>query len=87
LTIRSSPDASAMATSYRGQTVKKHLQPLQKVAGRLGWSIVAISTATRGSAASLGRQKRPGLGALLKSVARREFDIAGACRCAGRSVT
>jgi hypothetical protein len=56
-------DASAMATSRRaalyvrvstsdrGQTVDNQLQPLQEAAGRLGWTVVAIRTATRASVA------------------------------------
>ena len=35
-----------VSTTDRGQTVENQLQPLQEAAGRLGWSIVAIS-ATR----------------------------------------
>ena len=72
----------------RGQTVENQLQPLQEAAGRLGWSIVGVFR-DEGISGSLGRQKRPGLDALLKGVARREFDIVAAwsvCRL-GRSLS
>ena len=92
-------DASAMATSRRaalyvrvstsdrGQTVENQLQPLQEAAGRLGWTVVAIYR-DEGISGTMGRDKRPGLDALLKGVARREFDIVAAwsvCRL-GRSL-
>src|ERR1700747_2217759 len=63
-----------VSTADRGQTVENQLQPLQEAAGRLGWSIVAIYR-DEGISGSQGRDKRPGLDALLKGVARREFDI------------
>ena len=66
-----------VSTSDRGQTVENQLQPLQEAAGRLGWTVVAIYR-DEGISGSLGRQKRPGLDALLKGVARREFDIVAA---------
>jgi DNA invertase Pin-like site-specific DNA recombinase len=50
------------------------LQPLQDAVGRLGWSIVAAFR-DEGISGTRGRDKRPGLGALLKGVARRDFDI------------
>ena len=77
-----------VSTSDRGQTVENQLQPLQEAAGRLGWTVVAIYR-DEGISGSLGRQKRPGLDALLKGVARREFDIVAAwsvCRL-GRSLS
>ena len=71
----------------RGQTVENQLQPLQEAAGRLGWTVVAIYR-DEGISGTKGRDKRPGLDALLKGVARREFDIVAAwsvCRL-GRSL-
>jgi DNA invertase Pin-like site-specific DNA recombinase len=68
--------------------VENQLQPLQEAAGRLGWSIVAIYR-DEGISGTKGRDKRPGLDALLKGVARREFDIVAAwsvCRL-GRSLS
>ena len=59
----------------------------QEAAGRLGWTVVAIYR-DEGISGTKGRDKRPGLDALLKGVARREFDIVAAwsvCRL-GRSL-
>ena len=77
-----------VSTSDRGQTVENQLQPLQEAAGRLGWTVVAIYR-DEGISGSKGRDRRPGLDALLKGVARREFDIVAAwsvCRL-GRSLS
>ena len=77
-----------VSTADRGQTVENQLQPLQEAAGRLGWTIVGVFR-DEGISGSLGRQKRPGLDALLKGVARKEFDIVAAwsvCRL-GRSLS
>ena len=76
-----------VSTADRGQTVENQLQPLQEAAGRLGWTVVAIYR-DEGISGTRGRDKRPGLDALLKGVARREFDIVAAwsvCRL-GRSL-
>lgn len=76
-----------VSTSDRGQTVENQLAPLREAAGRLGWSIVAVFK-DEGISGSQGRQKRPGLDALLKGVARRDFDVVAAwsvCRL-GRSL-
>ena len=54
-----------VSTSDRGQTVENQLQPLQEAAGRLGWTVVAIYR-DEGISGSRGRDKRPGLDALLK---------------------
>ena len=77
-----------VSTSDRGQTVENQLQPLQEAAGRLGWTVVAIYR-DEGISGAKGRDKRPGLDALLKGVARREFDVVAAwsvCRL-GRSLS
>jgi len=77
-----------VSTSDRGQAVENQLQPLQEAAGRLGWSIVAVFR-DEGVSGTSGRDKRPGLDALLKGVGRREFDIVAAwsvCRL-GRSLS
>ena len=63
-----------VSTSDRGQTVENQLQPLQEAAGRLGWTVVAIYR-DEGISGTRGRDKRPGLDALLKGVARRELNI------------
>ena len=77
-----------VSTADRGQTVENQLAPLQEAAGRLGWSIVGVFR-DEGISGSLGRQKRPGLDALLRGVSRREFDLVAAwsvCRL-GRSLS
>ncbi len=54
----------------------------------VGWSIVSVFK-DEGISGARGREKRPGLDALLKGVARREFDIVAAwsvCRL-GRSLS
>jgi DNA invertase Pin-like site-specific DNA recombinase len=76
-----------VSTADRGQTVENQLQPLQEAATRVGWSIVAVYK-DEGISGARGRDKRPGLDALLKGVARKEFDIVAAwsvCRL-GRSL-
>jgi DNA invertase Pin-like site-specific DNA recombinase len=76
-----------VSTADRGQTVENQLQPLQGAAARLGWSIVAVFR-DEGISGTRGRDKRPGLDALLKGVARRDFDLVAAwsvCRL-GRSL-
>ena len=77
-----------VSTSDKGQTVENQLQPLQEAAGRLGWTVVAIYR-DEGVSGARGRDKRPGLDALLKGVARRHFGIVAAwsvCRL-GRSLS
>jgi DNA invertase Pin-like site-specific DNA recombinase len=77
-----------VSTADRGQTTENQLQPLQEAAGRLGWAVVAVYR-DEGISGARGRDKRPGLDALLKGVARREFDIVAAwsvCRL-GRSLS
>ena len=67
--------------------MENQLQPLQEAAGRLGWTVVAIYR-DEGISGAKSRQSRPGLDALLKGVARREFDLVAAwsvCRL-GRSL-
>src|SRR6202040_2270076 len=77
-----------VSTADRGQSVENQLAPLQEAAGRLGWSIVGVFR-DEGISGTRGRDKRPGLDALLKGVARRDFDIVAAwsvCRL-GRSLS
>ena len=54
-----------VSTADRDQTVENQLQPLQEAAGRLGWTIVAVFR-DEGISGARGRDKRPGLDALLK---------------------
>src|SRR3954468_18221602 len=71
----------------RSQTVENQLRQLNEVAVRLGWTVVAVFT-DEGISGAKGRDKRPGFDALLRGVARREFDLVVAwsvCRL-GRSL-
>jgi DNA invertase Pin-like site-specific DNA recombinase len=77
-----------VSTSDRGQSVENQLAPLQEAAGRLGWTVVAVLR-DEGISGGKGRHSRPGLDALLKGVARRDFDLVAAwsvCRL-GRSLS
>lgn len=60
--------------STDGQTVENQIQALEQVAARNGWCIVATYK-DEGISGAKGRDKRPGLAALYKGVARREFDV------------
>ena len=76
-----------ISTETKHQTVENQLRELQAVGARLGWLVVAVFT-DEGVSGAKGRDKRPGLDALLKGVARREFDLIAAwsvCRL-GRSL-
>jgi DNA invertase Pin-like site-specific DNA recombinase len=64
----------ARVSTDKAQTVENQLRELQAVALRLGWTVVAVYT-DEGISGAKGRDKRPGLDALLKGVARREFDL------------
>ena len=60
---------------------------MNEVAVRLGWTVVAVFT-DEGISGAKGRDQRPGFDALLKGVARKEFDMIAAwsvCRL-GRSL-
>ncbi|MGA1809479.1 recombinase family protein [Sphingobium sp. WW5] len=70
-----------------GQTVENQLRELNMAAERMGWTIVAHHS-DEGISGAKGREKRPGLDALLKGIARREYDMVAAwsvCRL-GRSL-
>jgi DNA invertase Pin-like site-specific DNA recombinase len=76
-----------ISTADRGQTVENQLGPLQEAAARLGWMIVAVHR-DEGISGARGRDKRPGLDAMLKGVTRGEYDVVAAwsvCRL-GRSL-
>jgi DNA invertase Pin-like site-specific DNA recombinase len=70
-----------------GQTVENQLRDLNLAAERLGWTIVAHYS-DEGISGAKGRDKRPGLDALMKGIARREFQMVASwsvCRL-GRSL-
>jgi DNA invertase Pin-like site-specific DNA recombinase len=60
--------------STDNQTVENQLQELQEAAERHGWQLMQIFK-DEGISGVKGRQKRPGLDALLKGVARKDFDL------------
>lgn len=64
----------ARVSTTAGQTVENQLLELRAAAERHGWHIVATYT-DEGISGSKGRDKRPGLDALMKAVARREIDL------------
>jgi DNA invertase Pin-like site-specific DNA recombinase len=61
-------------STLNGQTTENQELVLREVAGRMGWEIVK-TYCDEGISGAKGRDKRPGFDALLKSAARREFDI------------
>src|SRR5215472_18569971 len=66
-----------LRVSTTGQTVENQRRELEAAAARHGWEIAATFKDEGGSGGK-GREKRPGLDAMLKAVARREFDIVAA---------
>lgn len=76
-----------VSTSDGKQTVENQLRDLNAVADRLGWEIVAHFSDV-GISGAKGRDRRAGLDALMKGIARRDFDMIAAwsvCRL-GRSL-
>ena len=67
----------ARVSTDRSQTVETQLRQLHEVAQRLGWIVVAVHT-DEGISGAHGRDKRPGLDALMKQVMRREIDMVAA---------
>ena len=59
--------------SSDSQTVENQLQELQTVAQRQGWVVVTVLT-DEGISGAKGRDKRPGYDALLKGIARKEYQ-------------
>lgn len=59
--------------STDSQTVENQLQELHAVAHCQGWVVVAVHT-DEGISGSKGRDKRPGYDAVLKGIARRDFE-------------
>ena len=59
--------------STDSQTVENQLQELHAVAQRQGWVVVAVHT-DEGISGAKGRDKRPGYDAVLKGIARRDFE-------------
>jgi DNA invertase Pin-like site-specific DNA recombinase len=66
-----------LRVSTAGQTVENQRRELEAAAVRHGWDIAATFK-DEGISGGKSREKRPGLDAMLKAVARREFDIVAA---------
>ncbi|MHB2210724.1 recombinase family protein [Methylobacterium sp. CM6257] len=60
-----------------GQTTENQTRALHEVAARSGWNVTAIF-GDDGISGSKGRDRRPGLDAMLKAVTRREVDLVAA---------
>jgi len=76
-----------ISTADRQQTIENQLRDLNLAAERLGWEIVAHYS-DEGISGAKGRDKRPGLDAMLKAITRKEFDMVASwsvCRL-GRSL-
>jgi DNA invertase Pin-like site-specific DNA recombinase len=56
------------------QSVKNQVRELKQVAERRGWTVIEIYR-DAGISGSKGRDKRPGLDAMLKDANRRKFDV------------
>ena len=67
----------ARVSTDKAQTVENQLRELREVAARQGWIIVAVHT-DEGISGAKGRDRRPGFDALLKGVARRDFQMIAA---------
>lgn len=73
--------------STSAQTIENQLADLHAVAERLGWNVVQVFK-DEGISGAKAREQRPGFDALMRGVARREFDLIAAwsvCRL-GRSL-
>lgn len=77
-----------LRVSTSEQTVENQRRELMGSAERHGWKVVAVYE-DAGLSGSKGRDQRPGLGAMLKAVTRREFDLVAAWSVdrLGRSLT
>lgn len=63
--------------STDSQTVENQLVELHKVAANMGWDIAAVF-ADKGVSGAKGRAQRPQFAALLRGVARKDFDVVAA---------
>jgi DNA invertase Pin-like site-specific DNA recombinase len=64
-------------STTNGQTVENQRRELEAVAARSGWLVVRVFE-DNGVSGAKGRDKRPGLDALLKACVRREVDLVAA---------
>jgi DNA invertase Pin-like site-specific DNA recombinase len=77
-----------LRVSTSEQTTRNQRRELKAVAERHGWEVVSIFE-DDGISGAKGREKRPGLDAMLKAVARRDVDMVAAWSVdrLGRSLT
>src|SRR5450432_3696175 len=77
-----------LRVSTSKQTTDNQRRELEAVAGRSGWQVVKVYE-DAGISGSKGRDKRPGLDAMLRAVNAREFDMVAAWSVdrLGRSLT
>lgn len=66
-----------LRVSTAEQTIDNQRRELEAVAARHGWDVVAVFE-DAGVSGAKGRDARPGLDAMMKSVARRDFDMVAA---------
>lgn len=66
-----------LRVSTDDQTTDNQLRELETVAARAGWEIVAVYK-DEGISGANGRDRRPGLDAMLKDATRRKFDVVAA---------
>lgn len=67
----------ARVSTDRAQTVENQLRELHEVAQRQHWIVTAVFT-DEGISGAKGRDQRPGYDALLKGIARRDFEMIAA---------
>ena len=63
-----------LRVSTNEQTVENQRRELEQVAGRRGWTVVAVYE-DAGISGAKGRDKRPGFDQMLKDASRRKFDV------------
>jgi DNA invertase Pin-like site-specific DNA recombinase len=82
------PVALYLRVSTSEQTTRNQRRQLETVAKRNGWQVVAVFE-DAGISGAKGRDQRPGFAAMMKAVARREFDMVAAWSVdrLGRSLT
>jgi DNA invertase Pin-like site-specific DNA recombinase len=82
------PVALYLRVSTSEQTTRNQRRQLETVAKRNGWQVVAIFE-DAGISGAKGREQSPGFAAMMKAVARREFDMVAAWSVdrLGRSLT
>ena len=87
-TARMKRVAIYVRVSTSEQTTRNQRRELKAVAERHGWEVVTVFE-DAGISGAKGRDRRPGLDALMKAVARREFDMVAAWSVdrLGRSLT